>query len=224
MTGNQSNLALDKGLELLGEVHPLLEQLGSADGLFALQDTCTSLSLPRVESRPALLCFLAVYRDEILLPHELPAIRQAYHHAVRHQCRELLGQDLQYGSRPALKPFLSASRRVGRDWLRRLRPLRDQRLVQRYLQAVEDKQATGWHTLVYGVTLAVFSLPVRQGLLNYASHALAGFIHAAALPLHLSEKDCRSIVRDITAPLPAALERALADEAPLRATRSGRGA
>ena len=43
------------------------------------------------------------------------------------------------------------------------RPLRDQRLVQRYLTAVEQGEAQGWHTLVYGLTLAVYSLPLRQG-------------------------------------------------------------
>ena len=58
--------------------------------------------------------------------------------------------------------------------------MRDQRVVQRYLQAVEGGQANGWHTLVYGLTLAVYSLPLRQGLLGYAHQTTRGFIYSAA--------------------------------------------
>ena len=54
-------------------------------------------------------------------------------------------------------------------------PLRDERVVQRYLAAVESGEAHGWHTLVYGLTLVVYSLPLRQGLLGYAHQNHARF-------------------------------------------------
>jgi hypothetical protein len=57
--------------------------------------------------------------------------------------------------------------------------LRDERLVQRYLSAVEFGQANGWHTVVYGITLAMYSLPLRQGLLHYAQQTLGAFANNA---------------------------------------------
>jgi len=54
-------------------------------------------------------------------------------------------------------------RRVGQSQLKRFRSLRDHRLVQRYLKAVGEGRAHGWHTLVYGITLSVYSLPLIQG-------------------------------------------------------------
>jgi urease accessory protein UreF len=84
--------------------------------------------------------------------------------------------------------------------------LRDQRIVQRYLHAVEVGEAHGWHTLVYGLTLAMYSLPLRQGLLGYAIQTTRGFIHSAARELDVSEKDCRALLEQLTEPLPAALE------------------
>jgi hypothetical protein len=53
-------------------------------------------------------------------------------------------------------------------------------VVQRYLHAVESDQADGWHTLVYGLTMAVYSLPLRQGLLGYAHQTTRGFIYSGA--------------------------------------------
>jgi len=76
--------------------------------------------------------------------------------------------DLLLAGEPQLQDFAAPSRRVGQSQLQKLRPLRDQRMVQRYLQAVDGGQANAWHTLVYGLTLAVYSLPLRQGLLGYA--------------------------------------------------------
>src|SRR5206468_8969099 len=109
----------------------------------------------------------------------------------------------------ALQQFAEASRRVGQYQLQKLRPLRDQRLVQRYLLAVDSGQAHGWHTLVYGVTLAIYSLPLRQGLLGYAHQAMRGFIYSAARALGLSEKQCRDIFAETCADLPAAIEQRL---------------
>jgi urease accessory protein UreF len=109
--------------------------------------------------------------------------------------------------------FAAASQRVGQGQLRKLRPLRDQRAVQRYLRAVESGEAHGWHTLVYGLTLAVYSLPLRQGLLGYAHQTTRGFIYSAARMLSLSEHQCRAVFDSLCAGLPEAVEALLAQEA-----------
>jgi len=85
--------------------------------------------------------------------------------------------------------------------LQKLRPLRDERLLQRYLHAVETGEANGWHTLVYGLPLALYSLPLRQGLLGYAQQTMRGFIHAAARSLKLTEADCGALFEELCAPL-----------------------
>src|SRR4029077_1319964 len=115
--------------------------------------------------------------------------------------------DQQLASELALQPFAGASRRVGQTQVRKLRPLRDARVVQRYLQAVETGEANGWHTLVYGLTLAIYSLPLRQGLLGYAHQTTRSFIYSAARTLELSERKCREVFDELCVDLPAAVER-----------------
>jgi urease accessory protein UreF len=126
--------------------------------------------------------------------------------------RELVVLDQQLAAEPILRDFAAASRRVGRCQLQKLRPLRDQRLVQRYLHAVEAGRAHGWHILVYGLTLAVYSLPLRQGLLGYAHQTTRGFIYSAARMLRLSERQCRELFDDLCARLPEAVEALLAQK------------
>jgi urease accessory protein UreF len=92
-----------------------------------------------------------------------------------------------------------------------LRPLRDERIVQRYLQALADGEAHGWHTLVYGMTLVVYSLPLRQGLLGFAQQTMRGFIHSAARSCNATEAGCRALFHELCEPLPAAVESLLAD-------------
>jgi urease accessory protein UreF len=86
-------------------------------------------------------------------------------------------------------------------------------MVQRYLQAVDTGIAQGWHTLVYGLTLEVYSLPLRQGLLGYAHQTTRGFIYSAARMLRLSERDCRSLFDELCAPLPDAVQELLKQRA-----------
>lgn len=173
----------------LGDCHPLVEQLDCAGALTPLAPVAAWLRGCPVNSLPALRDFLRRYQAEILLPLELPAIRRAFDHTRRNQLRELLRFDRELARTPMQELFAGPSRRVGRIQLRRLQPLRDVRFVQRYLGAVARNDANAWHTLVYGLTLAVFSLPLRQGLLGYARQTTRGFITAAAWPLHLSEAD-----------------------------------
>lgn len=223
-------------VDTLGELHPLMSQLGSADGLVTLSSAAAALRVPAVDTLATLRSFLRSYCRVILLPRELPAICRAFHHASRNEVRELVALDQAIaadvrsqsrgaaasarpaGSDPApgadadaFRQLAAASRRVGRSQLERLRPLRTERVVQRYLDAVRARRAEGWHTLVFGLTLAVYSLPVRQGLLTYARQTLRGFIQAAARPLHLSRTDCRELLESLCAPLPRRLEQIVAE-------------
>lgn len=205
-TWNQADLAPCDEVESLGELHPLLVQLGSFDGLVTLNAASTSLAGPAVESFESLAIFLEAYRSQILLPLDLPAIHRAFNHASRNETRELIALDLEVARQPVLKEFASASQRVGKCQLQRLRPLRDARVVQRYLTAVEAGRSHAWHTVVYGLTLAVYSLPILQGLMSYARQTLQGFIHAAARPLRVSERSCRKLMEELCADLPRHME------------------
>jgi len=209
---NQTQVALNDAAEWLGDWHPLAEQLGSTDGLVTLGSVSATLRLAPVHDLPSLRRFLRDYQAQVLLPFELPAIQTAHGHATRLEVRELVALDQRLGTEPILRNFAAASRRVGRSQLQKLRPLRDQRVVQRYLDAVETGRASGWHTLVYGLTLAVYSLPSRQGLLGYAHQTTRGFIHSAACMLRLSERQCRELFDDLCARLPEAVEALLAQE------------
>lgn len=202
--------------ELLGDWHPLVQQLGSAEGLVALSTASHSLHLSNVDSVPSLLRFLEAYQSQVLIPFELPAIQRAFRHASRNETRELIAFDQELASEAALKPFANASRRVGQSQLKRLRPLRDHRLLQRYLRAVDDGLANGWHTLVYGLTLSVYSLPVLQGLTSYEKQTLLGFMHAVSRTLKLSESDCRNLLEQLSPSLPNPTEPILGEEHPPR--------
>jgi len=208
----RTQVALNEPAEWLGDWHPLAEQLGSADGLVALSSVSAFLRVRPVQNVSSLREFLRDYQRIILFPIELPAIESAHGHTTRNELRELVAMDRQLGREPLLQQFAQASRRVGQYQLQKLRPLRDQRLVQRYLLAVENSQAHGWHTLVYGVTLAIYSLPVRQGLLGYAHQTMRSFIYSAARALHLSERACRRLFDELCASLPRAVETLLAQK------------
>ena len=208
----QTQLALSDAAEWLGDWHPLAEQLGSTDGLVTLGSVSASLRLVPVHDVPSLRNFLSNYHSRILLPLELPAIQSAHGHATRHEVRELIALDQGMAGQPIFSEFAAASQRVGQSQLRKLRPLRDQRAVQRYLHAVESGEAHGWHTLVYGLTLAVYSLPLRQGLLGYTHQTTRGFIYSAARMLSLSEHQCRALFDSLCAGLPEAVEALVVQE------------
>jgi len=200
--------------EWLGDWHPLAEQLGSTNGLLTLASVSEQLRVRAVVDLASLREFLKQYHSQILIPHELPAIRRAYEQATRGESREIIQFDVQLTAEESLRLFAAASERVGRAQLQKLRPLRDQRIVQRYLAAVENNEARGWHTIVFGLTLAIYSMPLRQGLLGYAFQTTRGFIHSAARELHLSEKKCRTLLEEICDPIPAAVETLLKGTVP----------
>ena len=192
---------------LLGEAHPLIEQLGACDGL---TDYGAYAGLAPVRDMQSLRDFLRRYQNTLLRRHEWPIIIRAHNHARRHEARELIALDAAT-DRIALPPgFAAASRRVGQGHLQRLRPLRDEKVVQKYLAAVDSGQANGWHTVVFGVTLAIYSLPLRQGLILYARQTLEGFLHAAARPASLSAAQCARLMDELRNRLPRDVEQVLA--------------
>jgi urease accessory protein UreF len=210
-----TNIAPGSPAELLGDPHPLLEQLGVANDLaIATPAAHDVIDLGRVADLPSLRRFLDTYRTEILVPMELPAIVAAYQHAARGEVKELIALDNRLAGERSVRQFAAASCRVGQRQLSRLRPMRDQRVVQRYLAAIEEGRASGWHTLVYGVSLAMFSVPVRQGLQNYAEQTLRGFVQSAAGPLRLRESDCDSLIAAQSSEVPHAILSALSSAGP----------
>lgn len=192
--------------ELLGDWHPLVAQLGSTEGLVEFAAVAHLLRLGPVDHEAALREFLQRYTAELLLPVELPAIRRAFEHASRNELRELIAFDGEQKLHPRLRDFTSASRRVGQEQLRRLKPLRDQRFIQRYLLAVDEGRAEAWHTLVFGVTIAVYSLPLRQGLLHYGAETLRGLAQLACRSVNVSELVLKQMLEERFGELAAAVD------------------
>jgi urease accessory protein UreF len=192
---------------LLGDFSALLQQIG----LRGISPAIDASPIEPAEhlALPALTEFLETYCAQVLLPVELPAIVAAARHASRGETRELIALDQQLAAETRLAPFASASRKIGSMQLHRMKPLRDERTVQRYLTAVEAGQAGGWHTLVYGLTLAVFSFPLRQGLLHYGRETLSGLALAAGGSKNFLEPKFQEILGRILARLPEAVERAM---------------
>jgi urease accessory protein UreF len=203
------NLSFDQPFNGLAEptCDPALLQecLGSPDGLGTLGLAVWSGGAQTVTDAAGLERFVQGYCASLLLPLELPAIRRAYYHTAGYQVRELLAFDQELAREPALTGFGFASQAVGRGYLRRLRPLRDVRLLRRYERAVQAGTAAGWHTLVYGAVLSVYSIPLRQGLLSYARQTLNGFIEAGASRLQLKVADQQPLRDRLLAPVSCAV-------------------
>jgi urease accessory protein UreF len=170
---------------------------------------CPPLPPGGIRDGQELFHFLEGYQRRIMTDLEMPAIVRAHFHTARGRSRELLALDQEIAGEPLPPPLASASRRIGRAQLERLRPLRDERMVQRYLAAVESGQAQGWHTVVYGLTLAVYSWPLRSGLLAYARETLQGLAHAAGRSAALSEAVCQETLLSLLPLLPATIEQTL---------------
>ena len=209
MRPTQTIAALNLAEDLFGDFHPLMEQLGSPGGLALAGAVNASLRLDDITNLAGLKHFLECYRVQILDPVEMPLICRAHAHASKNEFAELLSLDRRLADEPRIKLFASASQRIGRVQLKRLRPLRDLRGLQRYIRAVDSGEAYAWHTLVYGVTLANFSFPLRQGLSNYAEQVINGFVSAAGPHLNLSKGDSRNLVQEICATIPRSIEVAL---------------
>lgn len=186
----------------------LFQQIGSpAAGGAAL---FPSVPAKGIRSRAALRDFLQSYLTGVLAPLEMPAIARAHFLCSHGRSRELIALDGQLGANPIAPALASASRRTGRAQLERLRPLHDERTVRRYLAAVEAGRASGWHTVVYGLSLAVYSWPLRSALLAYSRVTLSTLARRAARPPDFSEPVRGEVLQIIFLQLPAAIELTLA--------------
>ncbi len=181
---------------LSGDFHPLIERIGSAEGSALVEMVNASLLIECARDFAGLKRFLESYRGQLLVPVELPLICQAFAHASRNEFSELITLDQQQAHDTRLKIFSSASKRIGKMQLKRLRPLRDQRGLQRYLRAVDDGDANAWHTMIYGVTLASFSMPLRQGLVNYSARVLSGFVQSSGGFEKFPQPDCDALIEE----------------------------
>jgi len=199
---------------LAGNPRALLRQLGDLTGWDA-GEMSAHVSPPPVKDLAGLGAFLQWYHDQLLVPVELPLILRAWHHASRGQARELIALDRALVDAPAWAPFAGASQAVGRSQLRRLRPLRDQRFVGRYREAIERGEARGWHGIVYGLVLAVFSFPLRPGLICYGRQTLESFAGSAAQRLGLPVAEVDRVLEETLKSLPDTVEAELQRHADL---------
>lgn len=192
--------------KLFEDFHPLMDQIGSTEGLNTAGAVNASLRLDSIKTLDDLRKFLENYRTQLLVPLELPLICRAYAHASKNEFSELLEMDQQLTIESRLDLFASASKRIGQIQMKRLRPLRDQRGLQRYLRAVDSGEAHAWHTLVYGITLASFSLPLRQGLLNYSEQVLNGFVRSCGNHSRFPQEDCQKLLEQNVSEIPPLID------------------
>jgi urease accessory protein UreF len=179
-------------VQLLGDLRGLAAQVGDADmAVVASGPLLTRAQLLRL-------------RDEHLVPNEWPVILESAELTRAGHARELIALDARWTARWKDAPFAGASRAVGRRQLSRLRGLRDHRVVQRYLAAVEAGDAAGWHVCVYGVVLGTYSLPLRQGLMNYAVESLRSLASRVTPALPAAATD--PFIGELEAPLASALD------------------
>lgn len=187
--------------EMLGDVQDLAGQLAPAPGL--------NLAPARVnapaDSLAALQSQLGRYSHETLAQHEWPVILQAWQFAREGKTRELLALDQAWGQTARHQQFAEASFRVGRRQLNKLRGLRHERVIARYLEAIDAGQAHGWHPVVYGVVLAVYHLPLRQGLMQFAAKSLTGLAHAAERSGKVPARACQTALQNAVTLLPSHL-------------------
>ncbi|MDX1951599.1 MAG: urease accessory UreF family protein [Verrucomicrobiota bacterium] len=196
-----------KGPANYAETQRLEEQLGSADEAISLAEEAFAMQVARIETLPALREFLKRYESELLVPHELEVIYRAWQHASKNELRELI--ELDCSLEETTKQFSGASRVIGKNQIRKLRTLKDHRVVQRYLAAIKEGKANGWHTVVFGIVLAVYGLPLRQGLVHYGRQTIRGFIMAGAQRLMLSVEGGEELHEEIAAPLPGKVAKLL---------------
>ena len=150
--------------------------------------------------------FLDRYERDILRPIELPAVLSAYWFANRGQFRELLELDVGLSANASLMPFAEASLAVGREHLRLLKPMYDQRMVQRFRKCVVAGEARGWNPVVFGIFLSIHSVPVREGLVQFGTQLWSGFVNGAQKSCRLPDGECTELLGEYLDRLPGWIE------------------
>lgn len=200
---------------LVGDPRELTARLGISGLLSPDPANPRAVTMPGTATE--LRRFILHYRDTILGPQELPAILQACTLANQGHARDLIQLDQEWTTTSRDRCFKEASLSVGRRQLGRLRPMRDHRVIQRYADAVDSGIAMGWHVIVYGIALSVFSVPQRSGLLHYAQMTLGSFLDSAPTSAQLTDGDKREIRRELEAAAPEILAKVLPTKPTLRA-------
>jgi len=198
---------LSQAIRLAGDPHPLTEAVGAP--AWGGRVDLPSSRIPAVRDMASLRRFLEWYRTELLAPVELKSILRAAEHCRAYEPRELIALDQELGARGALRDFAEASRAVGRSQLRRLLPMRDQKLVRRYWEAVEAGRAHGWHMLVFGLVLGLFYIPHCQGLLVYARQTTFGFVRSALRRGAIGWEEADAAAAELEAEFPKLLRGAI---------------
>jgi urease accessory protein UreF len=211
-----SNIAARPGKGLVGDARELAQRLGSPEDLEELGSALVVPGSAAVVDLESLRRFLSTYVEAVLIPVELPLVFQGFNHASRGALSELIALDNAHAPSGFAQQLAESSQKVGRTHLRRMRPLRGERRVQRYWRAVQRGEAHGWHTIVFGLVLAVYGLPLRQGLLSFSSQTVRGFIHSARGRLTMDTAGCQELETELGLLLPPAVERLLADSSGVR--------
>ena len=191
--------------------HPYEAQLDALESVLCCSTLRQTLGDAPLHSVTDLGLLLERYRTTMLEPIELPAIARANREATQGRAMELIDLDQQFaGKHPEWLLLTPASTRVGKDYLTRLRPLQDERTVQRLFDAVRFGRTPGHHLTVFGLTMAIFSIALRQGLAEYAQYALEAVVATAAGKLKLTQLDRDTLLARSQACLPKAIERMVA--------------
>jgi hypothetical protein len=185
----------------LGDWHPLIRQIAPGEGITAPVSSSLPGGRQSVPPEDAVGLFLSEYKRSVLVPFELPAVKQACEHTVRNEMKELLVLDRSLGGAAWLKPYAEDSRTSGRLHLERLKPLRDQRGIRRYITAVDEGDGHGWHFLVAGVALGLYAVPLRQGLMDYALHTFWNVAGQAAAQGAMEEAAAGLLVNELASDL-----------------------
>ena len=172
-----------------------------------------SFDIESVSDLRGLRSFLDRYEQDILRPIELPAVHSAYWFANRGQFKELMQLDSELSENEALTPFAEASLAVGRDHLRMLKPMHDQRMMQRFRKCVVAGEARGWNPVVFGMFLSIHSVPVREGLLQFGRQIWSGFINGVQEEHGLKETECSALLTEYLNRLPGWIEDVIAQPA-----------
>ena len=198
-----------------GGQHPYAAQLDALEGVLCVDAIASALGTARVGTVLELSVLLERYRVTLLEPVELPAVATAHRHAARGEVLELIALDESLAQslddkHPEWLQLAPASQRFGTDHLKRLQPLRDERVVQRFLDAAREGRTPANHPVVFGLTMAVFSIAPRQGLGDYAQSALEAVVATAAAKLKLTQTDRDELINRSQSRLPEAIERMVA--------------
>lgn len=198
------------GSLLGGDALSFLQQIATDETLPELGGAASAFQGGEIKSIGDLRKHALAYQTGVLQPIEFPAVIRAWQFASQCGARELAMLDRELSSLPNLQTFAAASQRIGRIHLKRLRPLRDQRVVQRYLTAIERGDARGWHMIVYGLILSMYSIPLRQGLIHYGCASVRGLLSSAVATYRGPQAAVSALEEEAVLNLPGGVGQAIA--------------